>query len=155
MTSADAEERLRIFGPNKLEEKEVVYVSQFLPSSHTLELWYRGCNFVITFNITFVSFIWDYLLQESKFLKFLGFMHNPLSWVMEAAAIMAIALANGGVSPLALQLACLVLLDNAPFLVEIILSVSGCDFKSVLNFRRFFNLFNRLVMISDKVWLFL
>lgn len=36
-------------------------------------------------------------LQESKILKFLGFMWNPLSWVMEAAAIMAIALANGGV----------------------------------------------------------
>ncbi|CAN1328157.1 ATPase 8, plasma membrane-type [Linum perenne] len=34
--------------------------------------------------------------QESKFLKFLGFMWNPLSWVMEAAAIMAIVLANGG-----------------------------------------------------------
>ncbi|PKI50440.1 ATPase 10, plasma membrane-type isoform X2 [Punica granatum] len=33
---------------------------------------------------------------ENKFLKFLGFMWNPLSWVMEAAAIMAIALANGG-----------------------------------------------------------
>lgn len=38
------------------------------------------------------------VFQESKFLKFLGFMWNPLSWVMEAAAIMAIALANGGVS---------------------------------------------------------
>lgn len=125
MTSADAEERLRIFGPNKLEEKEVLYVSQFLPSCHTLELWYRGRNFLITFRITF-SFLLDYLLQESKFLKFLGFMHNPLSWVMEAAAIMAIALANGGVSPLALQLACLILLDNAPFLVEILLSVFGC-----------------------------
>ena len=37
-------------------------------------------------------------VQESKFLRFLGFMSNPLSWVMEAAAIMAIALANGGVS---------------------------------------------------------
>lgn len=36
--------------------------------------------------------------QESKVLKFLGFMWNPLSWVMEAAAIMAIALANGGVN---------------------------------------------------------
>ncbi|KAH9611895.1 hypothetical protein KSS87_002620 [Heliosperma pusillum] len=36
---------------------------------------------------------------ESKFLKFLGFMWNPLSWVMEAAAIMAIALANGGNKP--------------------------------------------------------
>ncbi|KAL2502518.1 ATPase 8 [Forsythia ovata] len=34
--------------------------------------------------------------NESKFLKFLGFMWNPLSWVMESAAIMAIALANGG-----------------------------------------------------------
>ncbi|CAN1328167.1 ATPase 8, plasma membrane-type [Linum perenne] len=37
--------------------------------------------------------------QESKFLKFLGFMWNPLSWVMEAAAIMAIVLANGGGKP--------------------------------------------------------
>ena len=36
--------------------------------------------------------------QESKFLKFLGFMWNPLSWVMEAAALMAIVLANGQVS---------------------------------------------------------
>ncbi|GAB4841982.1 ATPase 9, plasma membrane-type [Ancistrocladus abbreviatus] len=34
--------------------------------------------------------------KESKLLKFLGFMWNPLSWVMEIAAIMAIALANGG-----------------------------------------------------------
>ena len=36
---------------------------------------------------------------ESKFLKFLGFMWNPLSWVMEIAAIMAIVLANGGGKP--------------------------------------------------------
>ena len=36
---------------------------------------------------------------ENKFLKFLGFMWNPLSWVMEAAAIMAIALANGDGRP--------------------------------------------------------
>ncbi|XP_022639535.1 ATPase 8, plasma membrane-type isoform X1 [Vigna radiata var. radiata] len=36
---------------------------------------------------------------DSKFLKFLGFMWNPLSWVMEAAAVMAIALANGGGKP--------------------------------------------------------
>ncbi|QHO39988.1 Plasma membrane ATPase [Arachis hypogaea] len=34
--------------------------------------------------------------KESKILKFLGFMWNPLSWVMEAAAIMAIAMAHGG-----------------------------------------------------------
>ncbi|BBN06181.1 H+-transporting ATPase [Marchantia polymorpha subsp. ruderalis] len=37
--------------------------------------------------------------SESKILKFLGFMWNPLSWVMEAAAVMAIALANGGGKP--------------------------------------------------------
>ncbi|KAL2234076.1 UNVERIFIED_CONTAM: Plasma membrane ATPase 1 [Sesamum indicum] len=36
---------------------------------------------------------------ESKILKFLGFMWNPLSWVMEAAAVMAIALAHGGNKP--------------------------------------------------------
>ncbi|XP_072991362.1 plasma membrane ATPase-like [Typha latifolia] len=58
LTTAEGEQRLSIFGPNKLEEK-----------------------------------------KESKFLKFLGFMWNPLSWVMEIAAIMAIVLANGGGKP--------------------------------------------------------
>ncbi|KAH7857876.1 hypothetical protein Vadar_017451 [Vaccinium darrowii] len=58
LTSEEGQQRLHIFGPNKLEEK-----------------------------------------KESKFLKFLGFMWNPLSWVMEVAAIMAIALANGGGKP--------------------------------------------------------
>ncbi|XP_010526353.1 PREDICTED: ATPase 2, plasma membrane-type-like [Tarenaya hassleriana] len=58
LTSQEGEDRIQIFGPNKLEEK-----------------------------------------KESKILKFLGFMWNPLSWVMEAAAIMAIALANGGGKP--------------------------------------------------------
>ncbi|PNY15328.1 plasma membrane H+-ATPase [Trifolium pratense] len=38
-------------------------------------------------------------ITESKLLKFLGFMWNPLSWVMESAAIMAIVLANGGGKP--------------------------------------------------------
>ncbi|KAL8547413.1 hypothetical protein ACS0TY_006949 [Phlomoides rotata] len=33
--------------------------------------------------------------KESKILKFLGFMWNPLSWVMEAAAIIAIATPHG------------------------------------------------------------
>ncbi|KAG1243172.1 hypothetical protein G6F68_015911 [Rhizopus microsporus] len=32
-------------------------------------------------------------------LQFLGFMWNPLSWVMEAAAIVSIALSNGGGKP--------------------------------------------------------
>ncbi|GKV20571.1 hypothetical protein SLEP1_g30671 [Rubroshorea leprosula] len=58
LTSQEGENRLQIFGPNKLEEK-----------------------------------------KESKILKFLGFMWNPLSWVMESAAIMAIALANGQGKP--------------------------------------------------------
>jgi magnesium-transporting ATPase (P-type) len=39
------------------------------------------------------------IIQESKLLKFLGFMWNPLSWVMEAAALMAIGLANGDGKP--------------------------------------------------------
>ncbi|KAM0943458.1 putative P-type H(+)-exporting transporter [Dioscorea sansibarensis] len=58
LSATEGEQRLKIFGPNKLEEK-----------------------------------------KESKFLKFLGFMWNPLSWVMEFAAIMAIVLANGGGKP--------------------------------------------------------
>ncbi|KAM3404082.1 hypothetical protein ACQJBY_007275 [Aegilops geniculata] len=58
LTSKDGQDRIAVFGPNKLEEK-----------------------------------------KESEILKFLGFMWNPLSWVMEVAAIMAIALANGGGRP--------------------------------------------------------
>ncbi|XP_045788161.1 plasma membrane ATPase 1 [Trifolium pratense] len=56
LSSEQVQNRLDMFGYNKLEEK-----------------------------------------KESKILKFLGFMWNPLSWVMEAAAIMAIAMAHGGV----------------------------------------------------------
>ena len=55
----------------------------------------------LNFQLVFSCIIW-YIIwcqQESKFLKFLGFMWNPLSWVMEAAAIMAIALANGDGRP--------------------------------------------------------
>ncbi|KAL6843241.1 hypothetical protein ACP4OV_026954 [Aristida adscensionis] len=58
LSSEEAQARIAVFGPNKLEEK-----------------------------------------KESKLLKFLGFMWNPLSWVMEVAAIMAIALANGDGKP--------------------------------------------------------
>ncbi|KAK7255160.1 hypothetical protein RIF29_28564 [Crotalaria pallida] len=58
LTNEEGQNRLELFGPNKLEEK-----------------------------------------KENKVLKFLGFMWNPLSWVMEAAAIMAIAVANGGGKP--------------------------------------------------------
>ncbi|KAL2659383.1 hypothetical protein AAZX31_03G098600 [Glycine max] len=55
LSSEQVQQRLDLFGYNKLEEK-----------------------------------------KESKILKFLGFMWNPLSWVMEAAAIMAIGMAHGG-----------------------------------------------------------
>nr|CAB3502136.1 unnamed protein product [Digitaria exilis] len=58
LSTSQAEARIAMFGPNKLEEK-----------------------------------------KESKVLKFLGFMWNPLSWVMEFAAIMAIGLANGDHRP--------------------------------------------------------
>ncbi|KAG2233702.1 hypothetical protein INT48_009446 [Thamnidium elegans] len=37
--------------------------------------------------------------EVNPILQFLGFMWNPLSWVMEAAAIVAIALSNGGGQP--------------------------------------------------------
>ncbi|KAF9947439.1 plasma membrane H+-ATPase [Mortierella alpina] len=55
LTTAEAESRIAKFGYNRLEQKEVNPIMQFL------------------------SFMW-----------------NPLSWVMEAAAIVAIALSNGG-----------------------------------------------------------
>ncbi|KAJ3698968.1 hypothetical protein LUZ61_002673 [Rhynchospora tenuis] len=59
LTAANGEERLRTFGPNKLEEK-----------------------------------------KEKKIFKFLGFMWNPLSWVMEVAAVIAIVFTNiGGEAP--------------------------------------------------------
>ncbi|KAJ7688665.1 hypothetical protein B0H17DRAFT_938023, partial [Mycena rosella] len=33
--------------------------------------------------------------EQNPFLQFLSFMWNPLSWVMEAAALVAIAFSNG------------------------------------------------------------
>lgn len=54
----EANRRLDIFGPNKLEQEE-----------------------------------------QNALLQFLSFMWNPLSWVMEGAALVAIALSNGGGSP--------------------------------------------------------
>ncbi|KAH1232075.1 Plasma membrane ATPase 4 [Glycine max] len=81
LSSSEGENRLQIFGPNKLEEK-----------------------------------------KESKFLKFLGFMWNPLSWVMEAAAIMAIALANGEGKPPDWQdfvgIVCLLLINSTISFIE-------------------------------------
>ncbi|KAK7303907.1 hypothetical protein RJT34_14825 [Clitoria ternatea] len=60
--------------------------------------------------------------KESKLLKFLGFMWNPLSWVMEAAAIMAIALANGEGKPPDWQdfvgIVCLLLINSTISFIE-------------------------------------
>ena len=41
----------------------------------------------------------SFLSLRSAFLQFLSFMWNPLSWVMEGAALVAIALSNGGGRP--------------------------------------------------------
>ncbi|GAA98439.1 uncharacterized protein L969DRAFT_48289 [Mixia osmundae IAM 14324] len=54
LTAGEAQRRIDVFGPNKLEHKD-----------------------------------------ESALLQFLSFMWNPLSWVMEGAALVAIALSNG------------------------------------------------------------
>jgi H+-transporting ATPase len=54
LTQEEAERRLHLFGPNKLESEE-----------------------------------------QNAFLQFLSFMWNPLSWVMEGAALVAIVLSNG------------------------------------------------------------
>ncbi|KAG5381326.1 hypothetical protein IGI04_029168 [Brassica rapa subsp. trilocularis] len=80
LTSDEGHTRLEIFGPNKLEEKKANTLTK-------------------TFLYHFISVSCLPRNPESKILKFLGFMWNPLSWVMELAAIMAIALANGGGRP--------------------------------------------------------
>jgi len=54
LTRDEAQRRIELFGPNKLEVEE-----------------------------------------QNAFLQFLSFMWNPLSWVMEAAALVAIVLSNG------------------------------------------------------------
>ncbi|XP_010468541.1 PREDICTED: ATPase 6, plasma membrane-type-like [Camelina sativa] len=60
--------------------------------------------------------------EDNKFLKFLGFMWNPLSWVMEAAAIMAIVLANGGGRPPDWQdfvgITCLLIINSTISFIE-------------------------------------
>lgn len=60
--------------------------------------------------------------SESKILKFLGFMWNPLSWVMEAAALMAIVLANGQGLPPDWQdflgIICLLLINSTISFIE-------------------------------------
>ena len=89
LTSQEGEARLQIFGPNKLEEKKVLFPLWSMRISLNLIPYNQSCLIVCLVGNE----------QESKFLKFLGFMWNPLSWVMEAAALMAIVLANGDGQP--------------------------------------------------------
>lgn len=90
LTSQEGETRLQIFGPNKLEEKKV-FVFSFEFYGPVIEF--------DSIKLEFSECLIGWNEQESKFLKFLGFMWNPLSWVMEAAALMAIVLANGEGKP--------------------------------------------------------
>ena len=76
LSNEEAQRRLELFGPNKLESEEQNPILQvFLPVRLL-------CIFA-----------------DGAVLKFLGFMWNPLSWVMEAAALVAIILSNGQGSP--------------------------------------------------------
>lgn len=92
LSSDEGAKRLEIFGPNKLEEKKVSLLYFFF------RLIDYHCSYCVVLLVqVFANLVKTCVKQESKFLKFLGFMWNPLSWVMEIAAIMAIVLANGGV----------------------------------------------------------
>ena len=75
LNQEEAQRRLELFGPNKLESEEQNPFLQVSPS-------------VIP---------WRTFLNNS--LQFLSFMWNPLSWVMEAAALVAIVLSNGQGKP--------------------------------------------------------
>ena len=70
LTDEEAHRRVELFGLNKLEEK---HVNPFLQVGYFPLSGFR------------------YLTVS----QFLSFMWNPLSWVMEAAALVAIVLSNG------------------------------------------------------------
>jgi H+-transporting ATPase len=70
LADEEAQRRIELFGPNKLEEK---HVNPFLQVGH--------------FPLS--------VFQDLTVSQFLSFMWNPLSWVMEAAALVAIVLSNG------------------------------------------------------------
>lgn len=100
LTTEEGEKRLQIFGPNKLEEKKVkekLKISEYLNWVCLINETSCMISNVSKTSFFLIIFCLVQLKQESKLLKFLGFMWNPLSWVMEIAALMAIGLANGGV----------------------------------------------------------
>ena len=73
LDAQEAQRRYEIFGPNKLEQEE---------QNPFLQVGYRTLHLIEH-------------LTEDHLIQFLSFMWNPLSWVMEAAALVAIALSNG------------------------------------------------------------
>jgi H+-transporting ATPase len=76
LSPEEAERRLELFGPNKLEQEDQ---NAFLQVSGDL----YSSPFTSNLSPQFLSFMW-----------------NPLSWVMEGAALVAIALSNGeGLAP--------------------------------------------------------
>jgi H+-transporting ATPase len=72
LSTEEARRRLELFGPNKLEHEEQNPILQV---------------FILNFSALAVP-------VKVSF-QFLSFMWNPLSWVMEAAALVAIVLSNG------------------------------------------------------------
>lgn len=97
LKSDEVEARLSVFGYNKLEEKKVSepYFSFFFYGTFIYQLFHKAISSLFFSD----SYLYFHFLKESKILKFLGFMWNPLSWVMEAAAIVAIAVPRGEVIP--------------------------------------------------------
>jgi H+-transporting ATPase len=75
LTKEEALRRLELFGPNKLEVDEQNAFLQVSPVYNTVHF------------------------RKLTLPKFLSFMWNPLSWVMEAAALVAIVLSNGQGKP--------------------------------------------------------
>lgn len=76
LDAQEAQRRIELFGPNKLEQEEQ---NPFLQVCCTV---HRPGAVCFTSHPQFLSFMW-----------------NPLSWVMEGAALVAIVLSNGNNTP--------------------------------------------------------
>ncbi|KAJ9551302.1 hypothetical protein OSB04_015347 [Centaurea solstitialis] len=120
LANDEGKKRLEIFGPNKLEEKKATSCLLFISVFWSyyvgrvrlagMEWNWRDLDFKsIPFPCSVRHRIWQgwdlkstaafEIPYESKILKFLGFMWNPLSWVMEAAALLAVVMAGGDRPP--------------------------------------------------------
>lgn len=88
LTDEEAARRIGIFGPNKV----CLFPLPYRP---------LVCYAMIADNVCLFTSNHHQLEEkkENAFLQFLSFMWNPLSWVMEGAALVAIALSNGQGQP--------------------------------------------------------